>query len=192
MDQAVTAAPSLFRGRIRIPVQAIRVVARPLPMEPGVPEIFIRAMEANGVNVHLLQRESRFIRPDGSTSPAWPTYAGSARAALITAGIPEERITAVPAFGEPKSRSWANAHAFALQAHADGITACDIATVGVHARRSRDLFQTACGPGVRVGVIALHDPYCTRGNWWKSYRGWYTLLKEVFGASEVQAVEITQ
>jgi hypothetical protein len=67
-----------------------------------------------------------------------------------------------------------------------------VATTGVHARRSRNLFQLACGPGVKVGVVALADPWCTRGNWWKSYRGWATVLKEVIGVPEAQAVEISK
>ena len=106
--------------------------------------------------------------------------------------MPPDRIIDVPAYGYPRSRTWGNAHAFAIQAHTDSITAFDIATVGVHARRSRDLFQLACGPDVRVGVIPLPDPYCTKANWWKSFRGRYTMLKEVIGAPEAQAVEISR
>lgn len=190
MDQLVSPKPFVYKVTSGRALRRLRITAWSIPLEAGTPEIFIRMLEVGGVNAHLLQSSTRFIHPDGSSSPAWPTYAQYARAQMVEFGVPAGNITAVPAFGSPKSRSWANAHAFGQQARTDGITACDVATVGVHARRSQALFQTACGPGINVGVIALHDPFCTRANWWRSFRGWYTMMKEVLGTSEVQAVEI--
>jgi hypothetical protein len=192
LDQAIGPLPLAYHAEVAHPARALRVVAWAMPMDPGEPEVFLSQLTIGGVNLNLLQEESRFIRPDGSSIPAWPTYAHSAKAALEQLGIPAASITAVPALGEPRSRSWGNAHAFGLQARMDGLTAMDVATTGVHARRSRNLFQLACGPGVKVGVVALADPWCTRGNWWKSYRGWATVLKEVIGVPEAQAVEISK
>lgn len=192
LDQAIDQAPRSYTASISQPVRTLRVVAWAMRMEPGEPEIFLSQITIGGVNLNLLQQDSRFIGPDGSSALAWPTYAHSARAALVRLGIPASSITAVPALGEPRSRSWGNAHAFGIQARKDGLTAVDVATTGVHARRSRNLFQLACGPGVKVGVVALADPWCTRGNWWKSYRGWATVLKEVIGVPEAQAVEISK
>ncbi|MBK9420228.1 MAG: hypothetical protein IPN44_04150 [Flavobacteriales bacterium] len=192
LDQAVTAQPSVFTVDAGRNVEQVRVVAWDIPMAHGTPEIYIRMLDVNGKNAHLLQRNTELIHPDGTTSPGLPTYAHSARAELMGSGLPAERIIAVPAYGDPPSRSWANAHAFSVQAKADGVTACDVATVGVHARRSRALFRTACGPGINVGVVALYDPFCTRTNWWTSWRGWYSLLKEVLGAPEAKAVRIAR
>ena len=170
----------------------LRIVARE-GKDPGtVAQIFVRSMAIQGVNVNLLQHRSWFTRPHDAPEPAWPTYAHSARSALIGLGVPAGRITAVPAYGRPRSRSWGNAQAFGVQARTDGITAFDVATVGVHARRSHKLFQAAAGSAVQVGVIALTDPYCTKDNWWKSIRGWYTMLKEVLGAPEADVVELKQ
>jgi hypothetical protein len=174
------------------PVQQFRVMAwNDRTIDPSSSDIFVLSFRADGSNVHALQRETVFIRPEGRMEPAWPTYAHRAKGLLMKAGVPEEKITAVPSWGKPDSRTWANASAFGVRAKEDGIKAFDIATVGVHARRSRGLFKEACGPGVTVGVISIPDPYCTAGNWWKSIRGWATLLKEVVGSSEVQAVELT-
>jgi len=189
LSSAVAPDPRLFRATAPRPLHRLRFMARENPSWHG-PAIFIRALSLNGTNVNYLQRASWFIRPGQAPQPAWPTYAQSARSELIGMGIPESIITAVPAYGEPRSRSWGNAHAFSIQAAKDGITAFDVATVGVHARRSRSLFQRACGPSANVGVIALNDPYCTRENWWKSVRGWFTLLKEVAGAPEADAVSL--
>ncbi|MGB3869432.1 MAG: hypothetical protein WA937_08230 [Flavobacteriales bacterium] len=192
MDQAVTPQPQLYNGHVPNAVDRIRLVAWHLPLETGTPEIYVASLTLNGMNINLLQRRSWFTFPDAVAQPGWPTYAQSARSELMKLGVPGDRITAVPAYGKPRSRTWGNAHAFGIQAREDGITAFDVATVGVHARRSRDLFRTACGPEVRVGVIALTDPYCTQANWWRSFRGWITMLKEVVGASEAQAVELTR
>ncbi|HMN04090.1 MAG TPA: hypothetical protein PKD45_00010 [Flavobacteriales bacterium] len=153
-------------------------------------QIFVRSMTLGGRNIHQLQRRTWFTRPGDVSLPAWPTYAQSARSELIGLGVPAAAITAVPAYGSPRSRSWGNAHAFGIQARIDGVEAFDVASLGVHARRSHKLFQTAVGKGVQVGVIALTDPYCTRANWWKSFRGWFTVLKEVMGAPEAEVVEL--
>lgn len=191
MDQLVTPKPQFYRGRVGHAVERIRIVAWNLPSAPNTAEIYVATLSLNSLNINLLQRRSWFTFPDDVAQPGWPTYAQSARSELMKLGVPGDRITAVPAYGTPRSRTWGNAHAFGIQAREDGITAFDVATVGVHARRSRDLFRTAC-PKARVGVIALTDPYCTKENWWRSYRGWFTMLKEVMGAPEAQAVELTR
>lgn len=192
LNQAITPKPQFYSVQMRGSNAHVHVVAWPLQLQPGTRELYIAGMTLNGRNINLLQKRSWFTRPDSTAEPAWPTYAQSAREALIRYGVPADRITAVPAYGLPRSRTWGNAHAFGIQARQDGITAFDVATVGVHARRSRNLFQAACGPDVRVGVVALTDPFCTKANWWRSYRGWYTIMKEVVGAPELKAVEMTR
>lgn len=192
LDVAVAPRPQVYKAALDAAADRLRIVAWPLALEPGTPALFVRAMAIDGRNINYFQRRSWFTFPDAVAEPAWPTYAQSARSLLIAAGVPAGIITAVPAYGKPRSRTWGNAHAFGNQARAEGITAFDVATVGVHARRSRDLFRTACGPSARVGVVALTDPHCTKDNWWRSYRGWLTILKEVVGAPEVQAVELTR
>ncbi len=192
LDQLITPRPILYRATLPDATARIRVEAWTAQMAAGTPEIYVATLFIHAMNINLLQRSSHFTYPDAPSRPAWPTYAQSARDEMIKFGIPADRIIAVPAYGKPRSRSWGNAHAFAEQARKDGITAFDVATVGVHARRSRDLFKTACGPAVEVGVISLTDPFCTKANWWRSFRGWYTLMKEVLGAPEAQAVEITR
>lgn len=190
LDQAVEPHGQSFRADLPRPVTHVTVVAKAMNLAPGTPAIFIRHLTIGGLNVNLLQDRTWFTRPDDVAMPAWPTYAHSARAALVRKGVPSGLITAVPAYGLPRSRTWGNAHAFGHQVRNDDLAAYDVATVGVHARRSRNLFRAASGPQVRVGVVALTDPYCTGANWWRSYRGWATLIKEVLGTPERQAVEI--
>src|SRR5690606_29104878 len=176
LDAAVAGRPHPYEVVLATAVDRIRFVAWPMALEAGTPALFVRSMTIDGRNINYYQRRSWFTFPDALAEPAWPTFAQSARSQLIAAGVPAGIITAVPAYGKPRSRTWGNAHAFGIHAREEGITAFDVATVGVHARRSRNLFRTACGPSSQVGVIALTDPYCTKNNWWRSYRGWITVL----------------
>jgi len=153
--------------------------------------IFIRYLRINGENVHRTQDTAVFIHPDGTEEAAWPTYAHKCAARLRKLGVRTE-IIAVPTYGHPDSRSWANANHFAVRARADGITACDVMTMGVHARRSRALYRRACGPGVDVGVIALDDPACPRDGWWRMGTGWMLMLKEIGGSAEPVVVDLTR
>ena len=132
-----------------------------------------------------------FISPDGTVDDAWPTYAHKAAHDLIELGLPAERVNAVPSWGRPDSRSWANANYFAVFAREHGIRAFDVASLGVHARRSRDLYRRACGEGYRVGVISIRDPQCPPKTWWRKPSGWVFMLKEIFGSSEAMAVDLT-
>ena len=154
--------------------------------------IFVKRVVLDGKDVHRLS-DSLFIADrNGRLQDSWPTYAHEARARLIALGIPAEQVTAVPSWGRPDSRSWANANYFHVQAQKDGIKAFDIVTLGVHARRSLQLFQSACGDQVKVGVIALPDPLCPRRGWWRTTVGWYRMLKEIVGSPEAFAAELSR
>lgn len=182
-----------FNARIPAPADSIVLMAtNSRNMPPTEHDIFIKYMRINGRDAHRGQDSTWFVHADGGRSEAWPTYAHQARATLIAYGLPPSTVIAVPAWGEPDSRSWANASYFNVRARADGIKAFDVVTLGVHARRSRQLFQRACGDDVRVGVISIPDPQCPRRGWWLSSVGWFRMLKEVAGSPEAYAVELTR
>jgi len=193
LHQEVTPQPAVYTAHTKGPITQLRLMAwNRTVIDARTDDIFIQFLRVAGTNVDHLQQSTVFLRPDGGGDLAWPTYAHRARALLIGYGVPEERVIAVPSWGRPDSRSWANANAFAFLARDEGIHACDVATSGVHARRSRALFQEACGPGIKVGVVAIEDPECTATNWWKSSIGWIRMLKEIIGSPEAQAVELTR
>lgn len=181
LSDTVYSQPRTFRRKTNKPVRSLLLMAAFDPNGQDLPLVFVRGMTLNGTNINHLQGRSWFLFADGSTKPAWPTYADLARSELIDLGIPPAQVTAVPALGYPRSRSWGNAVAFAAQADRDGIQAFDLATSGVHARRSRKFFRIACARPINVGVIALEDPCCTRSNWWKNPHGRLTLIKELIG-----------
>ncbi len=193
MRQVVTGVATIYGTRVEKPIEHLRLVAtNSNEVDPRTDEFFVKLLSIAGEDAHLIQRRTAFVHPDGSMEYAWPTFAHRAKALLIELGVPVQRITAVPSWGIPDSRSWANASAFGSRARADGVNAFDVATLGVHARRSRALFQQACGPEVNVGVISIPDPYCAPGRWWKHSIGWLRMLKEIGGVPEARAVDITR
>ena len=153
--------------------------------------IFIQFALLGEENIHFLQTSTWFVRMDGKMEPAWPTYAHKAAAHLVQFGMSKDRVVAVPSWGKPNSRSWANANYFALRAHEDHLTSFDVVTLGVHAHRSRELFSRACGIDMHVGVISLEDPECPSKGWWRKRSGWIQILKEIGGSSEPIAVDLT-
>jgi hypothetical protein len=54
----------------------------------------------------------------------------------------------------------------------------DIMAVGCHARRSKNLFQMALGDNYKLGVIAIEDKSYDNKKWWKSSKGFRTVLSE--------------
>lgn len=189
----VSPSPAHFQASVPRPIDRLRIVATNTgAADPNGDDIFVQYLRVNGANAHLLQDTTLFVGRDGHTTPAWPTYANSAAAALVRRGLPATQVVAVPSWGRPDSRSWANASYFAVRAHDDHLTAVDVITLGVHARRTRALYRQACGTGMNVGVISIPDPLCGPRDWWRTRVGWYRMLKEVGGSSEAWAVEVTR
>lgn len=149
------------------------------PPPDGQAVIFVGHLAINGVNAHALAARTRLRRANGSAEDGHSSFAHEARACLIAAGIPEDCVVPVPASSEPGGRTWSNALAFALYARANSIERFDVATMGVHARRTWRLYRKAMRPNDDIGIRSIHDPWCPRGRWWRSPFGWILVLKEV-------------
>jgi hypothetical protein len=188
-------ATGLARFSLPLPAAVHRITVaalNPVPPPGAAPSVFTLRAAIDGRDLHALQDSTVFLHADGSSAPAWPTYAHLAAAYLTRLGMPAGRITVVPAWGEPDSRTWANAATFGAFARQQGYTSVDLLALGVHARRSRALMRRGCGDGITVGVIALEDPRCPSHGWWRHWKGWFYVLKEVVGSSEPYAVDITR
>ncbi|MBL7946876.1 MAG: hypothetical protein JNN32_12505 [Flavobacteriales bacterium] len=164
------------------PVQELRFT----PVHAGVPEkhwelLFLLYARIDGVNLHALQRRVTIHRSDGSRVPGTPSFADATAEALIAAGTPRHIITRLPTVMLGESRTWANAQRFAREARTTGIDKVDIISFGIHARRSRIAYHTACGKGVTVGIRCVEDPELQRGRWWRSSIGWLKVLRELAG-----------
>jgi len=66
-----------------------------------------------------------------------------------------------------------------FQTNGISVKSINVLTEGLHARRTRILFQQAFGPEVTVGIISVPDPDYEPGRWWHYSEG----VREVIGES---------
>src|SRR4029434_6057551 len=90
-------------------------------------------------------------------------------------------VTAVPAPFVRQDRTYTSAVALKEWSAAQGDVPDKITVVslGPHARRTRLLFEKACGARVRVGTIAVEDRSFDPQRWWASSPGVKTVFGEV-------------
>lgn len=156
------------------------------PTFPGVPDpswelLFLLYGRIDGVNIHALQRTVHLHLANGEQRPGTPSFADACALALVQEGIPMERIQRLPTVMLGESRTWANAQRFAEVAMQGKMERVDVISFGIHARRSRLAYSTACGGKVAVGVRCIEDPELQRGRWWRSWTGWKKVIRELAG-----------
>lgn len=149
------------------------------PPSDHAPIGFIGALIADGVPAHLDATRIILRHADGSTEAGQRTHAEEARAELIANGVPDSLLTVIPTLevGEG-GRTASSARSFVAYARTHGIGAFDVATLGVHSRRTWKSYRQANGGRDGVGIIALYDPWCRRWTWWTNYYGVYQMAKE--------------
>jgi hypothetical protein len=111
------------------------------------------------------------------------TSAAEAVRLLHRHGIPQDRLRAVPAWVPRRDRTYANAVALRawFKENKVPVTALNVVTEGLHARRSRLLFQKAFGETVTIGVIAVPDPTYDAEHWWRYSEGIKAVISESAG-----------
>ena len=79
-----------------------------------------------------------------------------------------------------RDRTYASALALKAWLRERGLPAekVNVVTRGVHARRSRLMYQKAFGPGTRVGVIAVPEPNFDTERWWTTSGGFRAVVDE--------------
>lgn len=92
-----------------------------------------------------------------------------------------DAIVAVPTRGVTRDRTYSGALGIKrwLAEHPDKAGAINVLTLGVHARRSRLLFEKAFDGEVPIGVIAVRDEDYDQKHWWRYSEG----VKEVISES---------
>ncbi len=98
-------------------------------------------------------------------------------------GVGGERLTAVPVWVPRRDRTYASAVALRdwLRENNIPLTGLNVVTEGLHARRSRLLFEKAFGDSVAVGVIAIPDPTYDARRWWRYSEGVKSVISESAG-----------
>ena len=111
------------------------------------------------------------------------TSAAEAARALQRFGIPPERLKLVPTWTPRRDRTYANAVALRewFKENQIPVTALNVVTEGLHARRSRLLFEKAFGDSVPIGVIAIPDPTYDARHWWRYSEGIKAVISESAG-----------
>lgn len=105
------------------------------------------------------------------------TYAYVAAQRLSAFGVDRHSFAMVPANTVTRDRTFHSAQMLRqyLQQNHLGPGQIDVATLGVHARRTRLLFQEAFSADVKVGVLALENEEYRADRWWRYSEG----VKEV-------------
>ena len=98
---------------------------------------------------------------------------------LVKCGVPNSYVDTVVCSVARKDRTYHSALAARAWLKKQGITLkyINVATLGLHARRSRLLYQKAFGKDVNIGVIALEDRAYNSAHWWRYSEG----VREVIG-----------
>jgi hypothetical protein len=108
------------------------------------------------------------------------TYAAWAATRLKQIGMKSDSIQPVPCSDLHRDRTYNSALAVKkwLQDNDPVVKSVDVVTLGVHARRTRLLFQMALGNKITVGVIAVKDKDYDPAHWWRTSEGVRTVIGE--------------
>ena len=99
---------------------------------------------------------------------------------LKQAGVPADKVQMVPSRVAARDRTYSAAVALRRWCEDNKVplTAVNVLTVDVHARRTQLLFQMALGADVRVGVIAVPNPDYDAALWWRYSEGVRSVIGE--------------
>jgi hypothetical protein len=120
------------------------------------------------------------IDPDQDVG-GWRHYAARAAAILREDADNAVPVLAVPAPQTLQERTYLSALQVREWAALNGLRleAVDVYTLGVHARRSRQVYRLALGDAVDVGVIAVPPSLYDGPRWWTSSDGAKNTLGEI-------------
>jgi hypothetical protein len=116
----------------------------------------------------------------GPTSSRHDTEAWQSAGLLQQAGLPAAVVQAVPSCFVGRDRTYNSAVALRnwLREHDPQVGSLNVLTEDAHARRTWRLFQSALGPGVKVGVVSVRNPDYDAAHWWRSSSGVREVIDE--------------
>lgn len=110
------------------------------------------------------------------------TYADLGAARLLNLGFKGTNLVKVPGPPVPKDRTYHSARAVRSYLLTNTThRRIDILSDSVHSRRTWLLYEKACAPEIKVGIIANPNPGFTPDNWWKTSNGVRTVINEAIG-----------
>lgn len=119
----------------------------------------------------------------GETLTSYNTYAALCAASLANLGVDSAKIVAIPAPRLRVNRTFASALSLKrwLTISGANLRSFNLYSLGIHARRSRLLFQKALGNSVPLGVIAADDHSYDPNRWWEYSSGVEGVIFETVG-----------
>jgi hypothetical protein len=106
-------------------------------------------------------------------------YAQLAAITLRGLGVKPEAVVPVSSPEVPRDRTYSTARQVRDWLDREGKTdTLDVLTIGVHARRTWLLYQSALGKRYRVGIIAAKDDRYDPKVWWTTSSGFRTVTSE--------------
>lgn len=188
---SVTGGNVEYHAHLAAPTHRLRIVSTNSGIVEGnISNIFIKHILIAGTNIHELQALSVIRHADGTTEPGRPNHAETLVHYLAKGGLAPDMLTPLPTPTIAGGRTWSNAVRFSECAKKDGLKEVDVISMGVHARRSRNAYQKACGDSVTVGIVSIPDPLASQSNWWKHAYGWSKVWKEIFGVPGMEVVDL--
>jgi hypothetical protein len=154
----------------------------PLVIEGWLPD---SAFETAAAEFKRNPREKIYVTgipvDKGSYLSKYESFAQLGAATLGRLGLSNDVVQAVPAPAVRQDRTYASAMALRewLREHGLQPTRMDVVTCGAHARRTRLLFESAMGPGVKVGIIAVEPRDYDPQRWWASSSGFRAVTDEM-------------
>ena len=118
----------------------------------------------------------------GLAMSRFKTFAEHGATMLIKMGLSASDVEAVPAPKVQRDRTYVSALALKsrLQGLGAGVKSMNLVSEGVHARRSRLLFEKAFDHDISVGIIAIEDRNYVNEHWWKYSDGVRSVIDELF------------
>lgn len=112
--------------------------------------------------------------------PAGSNSADLAASYLRKHGLEGVDVTAVPSFTSAQDRTFLSAVRLREWATKQGlaVTALDVFSGGVHARRSHMLYRMAFGPNIDVGILSARPTQYDEERWWQTSVGVKSVLGE--------------
>ncbi|MES2992391.1 MAG: hypothetical protein V4844_13310 [Pseudomonadota bacterium] len=182
---ALLAAAAFWTGRHAYDLLALRTpapAARTLIVEGWLS----RADLQQARELRRSGRYDRVLTTGGPIDPdqdvgGWRHFAARAAAILREDADSAVPVIAVPAPQTLQERTYLSAVQVRAWATKAGVTldAVDVYTLGVHARRSRQVYRLALGDAVEVGVIAVPPSLYDGPRWWTSSDGAKNTLGEI-------------
>lgn len=141
-----------------------------------------RAISLDATNRYALVISSGQNIEKGMDISHYNTYAELGASRLVNLGFKGTNLVKVPALPSTKDRTYHSA--LAVRGYLLTNTtyrSIDILSDSVHSRRTWLLYQKACAPEIKVGIIANPNEGFSASAWWKTSNGVRIVINEAIG-----------